>query len=68
MLLSVLGITWAAYIRMWQLFLWESHQEAIQSKLAEGYSLVPFRWRTEVQCVNPSGDLRVWKGGLREET
>ena len=68
MLLSVFGISWATYIRIWQLFLWKHCQDEIQEALNEGYSISSKWWRTEVQCVNPSGDLRIWKGGLRGET
>lgn len=68
MIVCVLGVSWAIYIRMWQIVLWEEHCEAIQSKLTNGYTLVPLRWRTEIRCENAEGECVRWRGGLTGET
>jgi hypothetical protein len=67
MLLSVLGVGWAAYIRTWQLFLWEHCQDAIQESLDEGYTIDLKWWGTEIRCVDSTGNVRIWKGGLLGE-
>ena len=64
MLLCILGVSWAVYIRTWQLFLWEAFGDVIQSSLEEGYTLCSKWWKVEVSCMNDHGDVRSWKGGV----
>ena len=64
MILCLLGVSWATYIRMWQLVLWEEYSERIYQSLDEGYVLSSKWWKAEVSCVNESGDVRSWKGGM----
>ena len=68
MLLCVLGVSWAIYIRMWQIVLWEEFSEVIQASLDEGYTLSSKWWKAEVSCSNDSGDVRFWKGGMSAST
>ena len=68
MLLCLLGVGWAVYIRMWQIVLWEDFSEAIQASLDEGYTLSSKWWKAEVSCANDSGDVRFWKGGMFAST
>ncbi len=63
-LLNLLGICWALYLRVWQVFLWQEFSEAIQQSLDEGYTLSSKWWRAEVSCSNEDGDVRSWKGGV----
>ena len=64
MILCLLGVSWAVYIRMWQIVLWEDFSDAIQQSLDEGYALSSKWWKAEVVCVNDAGDVRSWKGGM----
>ena len=64
MILCVLGVSWAVYIRMWQIVLWEEFFEAIDQSLNEGYTLSSKWWKAEVSCANTDGDVRSWKGGM----
>jgi hypothetical protein len=64
MLLCLLGVSWAVYIRMWQIVLWEDFSEAIQQSLDQGYTLSSKWWKVEVSCSNQDGDVRSWKGGV----
>ena len=64
MIVCMLGESWAVYVRMWQIVLWEDFFEAIQQSLDEGYSLSSKWWKVEVSCINTEGDIRRWKGGV----
>ena len=64
MLLCLLGVSWAVYIRMWQIVLWQEFSEAIEQSLDEGYMLSSKWWKVEVSCSNQDGDVRSWKGGM----
>ena len=64
MLLCLLGVSWAIYIRMWQIVLWEEFSEGIQASLDEGYTLSSKWWKAEVSCINTDGEVRFWKGGM----
>ena len=64
MILCVLGVSWAVYVRMWQIVLWQDFSEAIEQSLDEGYTLSSKWWKAEVSCINTDGDVRSWKGGM----
>ena len=64
MILCVLGVSWAVYIRMWQIVLWQDFSEAIEQSLDEGYVLSSKWWKAEVSCIHTNGDVRSWKGGV----
>ena len=68
MILCLLGVSWAVYIRTWQIVLWEDFSEAIQQSLDNGYVLSSKWWKAEVSCINTDGDVRFWKGGMFAST
>ena len=62
--MCLLGVSWAVYIRMWQIVLWQEFSEAIDQSLDDGYVLSSKWWKAEVSCINTDGDVRSWKGGM----
>ena len=64
MILCLLGVSWAVYIRTWQIVLWQEFSEAIQQSLDDGYTLSSKWWKVEVSCSKPNGEVRIWKGGV----
>ena len=68
MLLCMLGMSLAVYVRIWQLVLWLDFSEAIQASLDEGYTLSSRWWKVEVSCANSSGEVRTWTGGMFADT
>lgn len=63
MMLGGFGILWAVYVRLWQLFIWNSCGDAISSAIEQGYQISTNPFVPAIGIQQGEHEL-IWKGGL----
>lgn len=57
------GILWASYVRIWQLFIWNTCGDAISTAMDRGYQISMYRFSPSIG-IQQGGHTVIWKGGL----
>ena len=66
LLLGFIGVCWGVYIRIWQIYIWQTCGDAITYALTNGYQPCLSGFLPAVR-LSRQGEMIRWSGGLRGE-